>query len=76
MKIKFNSEDDLHLKKTLKLRNIIVVMAVFYKDNKYYLQVFLDHCFYKLSMLYFDRIDVSEGTDQKSASKKCDICHY
>ena len=24
-------------------------------------------------MLYFDRMDVSEGTD---ASKECDICHY
>ena len=29
-------------------------------------------------MLYFDRIDVSEGTDvnKTSASKECDICHY
>ena len=29
-------------------------------------------------MLYFNRIDVSEGTDvnKTSASKKCNICHY
>ena len=29
-------------------------------------------------MLYFDGIDVSEGTDvnETSASKECDICHY
>ena len=27
-------------------------------------------------MLYFDRIDVSEGTDVRSVSKECDICHY
>ena len=29
-------------------------------------------------MLYYDRIDVSEGTDVKktSKSKKYDICHY
>ena len=29
-------------------------------------------------MLYFDRIDVSEGTDVSkiSASKDCNICHY
>ena len=29
-------------------------------------------------MLYFDRTDVSEGTDvsKTSASKECDICHY
>ena len=29
-------------------------------------------------MLYFDRIDVSEGTDvnKTNESKACDICHY
>ena len=29
-------------------------------------------------MLYFSRIDVSEGTDvnKTSASKECNICHY
>ena len=29
-------------------------------------------------MLYFDRIDVSEGIDvnKTSSSKECDICHY
>ena len=29
-------------------------------------------------MVYFDRIDVSEGIDvnKTSASKECDICHY
>ena len=29
-------------------------------------------------MLYFDKIDVSEGTDvnKTSASKECKICHY
>ena len=29
-------------------------------------------------MLYFHRIDVSEGIDvnKRSASKECDICHY
>ena len=29
-------------------------------------------------MLYFDRIDVSEGNDvnKASASKECDICRY
>ena len=41
MKIKFNSDDDLLLKKTLKLRDmVIVVRSAFYEDNKYYLQVF------------------------------------
>ena len=29
-------------------------------------------------MLYYDRIDVSEGSDvnKTSASRECDICHY
>ena len=29
-------------------------------------------------MLYYDRIDVSEGIDinETSASKECDVCHY
>ena len=31
-----------------------------------------------LQILYFNRIDVSEGTDvnKRSAWKECDICHY
>ena len=31
-----------------------------------------------MKMLYYDRIDVSEGIDvnKTSASKECDICHY
>ena len=31
-----------------------------------------------IKMLYFDRIDVSEGTDVSKTckSKECDICHY
>ena len=33
---------------------------------------------YILYMLYYNRIDVSEGTDvnKTTASKKCNICHY
>ena len=49
MKIRFNSEDDLSLKKTIELRNmIIVVKTVFQEDSKYYPQVFLDEFLYKL----------------------------
>ena len=37
MKIKFNSGDDLPLKKTLELYNmVIVVRSVFHECNKYY----------------------------------------
>ena len=33
---------------------------------------------YKLKMLYYDRIDISEVIDvnESSESKDCDICHY
>ena len=49
MKIKFNWNDDLTPNKTLKLRNLIVVVrSVFHEGNKYYQEVFLDECLYKL----------------------------
>ena len=50
MKIKFNSDDDLPLNKQLKLINLsIIVRAVFEEDSKYYPQIFLDECFYKVA---------------------------
>ena len=48
IKIKYNSDDVLSLKKTLELCSIIIVVrAVFHEDNKYYPQDFLDECLYK-----------------------------
>ena len=29
-----------------------------------------------IKMLYYDRIDVSERIDKRSAPKECNICHY
>ena len=59
-----NSDDDLPLKKTLEFRNMLVVVrSVFHEDNKCYPQIFLGERLYKLQMLNFDRIDVSEGID-------------
>ena len=47
MKIKFCLNDDLPLNKTIKIYNVtIVVGTVFFKNNKYYPQVFV--CLYKL----------------------------
>ena len=41
IKIKYNSDGDLSLKKTLELYNMtIVVRTDFYEGNKYYQQVF------------------------------------
>ena len=48
IKIKYNSDDVLSLKKTLELCSIIIVVrVVFHEDNKYYPQDFLDECLYK-----------------------------
>ena len=44
MKMKFNSDVELPLNKMIE----IVVRVVFYENNKYYPQVLLDECLYKL----------------------------
>ena len=52
---------------------IIVVRAVFHENKKYYPQVFLDECLYKLwkniKMLYYDRIEVSQENEVNKTSK-------
>ena len=49
MKIKFKSDDNLHLNKILKIHNMtVVIRSVFQEDAKYYPQVFLDECLYEL----------------------------
>ena len=49
IKIKFNSDDELPLNKMIKSPSMIIVAtAVFQENNKYYRQVFLDECLYKL----------------------------
>ena len=48
MKIKFNSDDELPLNKTIEIPSIIIVLrAIFLENDKYYSQVFLDECLYK-----------------------------
>ena len=47
MKIKFNSDDKSSLSKTIEIPSI-VVRAAFHENNKYYSQLFLDECLYKL----------------------------
>ena len=49
MKIKLDSDDDLPLNQTVDIYNVtIVIRGVFHENNKYYPQVFLDECLYKL----------------------------
>ena len=47
--MKFNSDDELFLNKTIKIRSMTIVLgAAFHKNNKYYPQVFLDECLYQI----------------------------
>ena len=49
IKIKFDSDDELPLNKTIKIPIItIVVRAVFHENNKYYLQVFLEEYLHEI----------------------------
>ena len=49
MKIKFNSDNELRLNKTIEIPTMaIVVRAVFHENNKYYPQGVLDECLYKI----------------------------
>ena len=50
LKIRFNSDDELPLKKTLELHNIILaVRSVFREHNKHNPKIFSDECLYKLA---------------------------
>ena len=49
MKIKFNLDNELPLNRTVETRSMIIgVRAIFLENNKYYPEVFLDECLYKL----------------------------
>ena len=49
MKIRFESDNNLPLNKTLKLHMLtVIVRSVFEEDGKYYQQLFLGECFYEV----------------------------
>ena len=49
IEIKSDLDDELPLNKTIEIPTITtVVRAIFLKNNKYYPQVFLDKCLYKI----------------------------
>ena len=49
MKIKFDSDDELPLNKTVEIPIVaIVVRAVFHENNKYYPRFFLDEYLYEI----------------------------
>ena len=48
MKIKFNSDNELLLNKSIEIRSMIIVVRAVFHKNKFYSQVFLDECLYEL----------------------------
>ena len=51
MKIKFNSDDNLQLNKSLNFHNMtITIRPVFKEDGKLYPQVFLDDTLYEINI--------------------------
>ena len=55
--MKFNSDDDLPLKKTLKLCDMIIVARTFFHEgNKCFQQVFLDGYLYKFPKINDNKI--------------------
>ena len=49
IKTKFNSDDQLPLNKTIEIPTMTrVVRVIFLENNKYYSQIFLDECLYKI----------------------------
>ena len=71
MKIKFNSDDNLPLNKSLNFFNMTVtIRCVFSEYNELYPQVFLGKALYSLQkMLKYDRIDISERIDVDKTDK-------
>ena len=50
MKIRFISDDDFPLKRTVELNNVMIVAkSVFHDGSKYYPQILIDECLYKLA---------------------------
>ena len=48
MKIKFDSDDELPLNKTIEIPTMTIVVRPVFHENKYYPQVFLDECLCKI----------------------------
>ena len=49
MKIKFNTDDNIPLKKYIYFPTItIIISSITNKDDKYYPQLFLDDCLYEV----------------------------
>ena len=80
VKIKFNSDGNLHLNKLLKLHMLtIIVRSVFEEDGKFYPQVLFKWMLVRdIKMLQYERFDVLEeiNINELNKSKECMLCHY
>ena len=66
MKIKFNSNDDLPLNKIIKIHiATMVVRAIFYENNKYYPQVFLDDFFIMIELIFLKQLMLIRQANQE-----------
>ena len=64
--MKFSSDDNLPLNKTLRLHNLTVtVRSVFKEDDKYYPQMFLDECLYEFVEELYNCYNMKELIFQK-----------
>ena len=61
-----------------KHKNNYVTTTLIYYQEKIHMNYLKNKFLYKIQILYYDRVDVSEGTDinKTSASKQCAICRY
>ena len=71
MKIKFNSDDDLSLDKSLKFHTMtIIIRSAFEDDGKFYPQILFKWMFvWFIQMLQYEKIDISEGIDPDKTDK-------
>ena len=51
MKIKFNWDVELPLNKMIEIPSLTIVVRAIFNNKKFYLQVFLDECLYKLQII-------------------------
>ena len=65
LKIKFNSDDNLLLKKCWNLKTWKQIWDPFFIKATNTMHIFLDECLHKLKILEYDRIVVSKGADVK-----------
>ena len=69
IKIKFDSDDEIPLNKTVEIPIMtIVVRAIFLENNKYYSQVLSDECLYKIQM--------KSKNELKEIDIKNRMCYY